>query len=386
MFYNQIMDELERLHLLSDHMALEFDQDCGKQRTLSAYEQQVFISDAVMPNGRTLPVLKTLLNSACERNCNYCPFRAGRDFQRVLFKPDEFAKLFMDLYHNGACQGLFLSSGILGGGMRTQDKLLDTAEILRFKLGFRGYIHLKIMPGSEKDQVLRGMQLADRVSINLEGPNPTRLARLAPLKKFDEELLKPLYWVEELRRSLPSYQGWGHRWPSTTTQFVVGAVEESDLELLSVTEQLNRQVYLQRAYYSAFHPISDTPLAEHAPTPLVRQNRLYEASFLLRDYGFDLEEMPFEPTGNLPQDEDPKLAWANANLRQQPIDLNRADRLQLLRVPGIGSKGAEAILRARQQSKLSELGDLTRLGISAKRAAAFVLLNGKRPDFQPRLF
>jgi predicted DNA-binding helix-hairpin-helix protein len=386
MFYNQIMDEMQRLHLLSDHMALEFDQDCDKQRSLTACEQQVFISDAVMPNGRTLPVLKTLLNSACERNCNYCLFRAGRDFQRVLFKPDEFAKLFMDLYHNGACQGLFLSSGVLGGGMRTQDQLLDTAEILRFKLGFRGYIHLKIMPGAEKDQVLRGMQLADRVSINLEGPNPTRLARLAPLKKFDEELLKPLYWVEELRRSLPSYQGWGHRWPSTTTQFVVGAVEESDLELLSVTEQLNRQVHLQRAYYSAFHPISDTPLAEHAPTPLVRQNRLYEASFLLRDYGFDLEEMPFESTGNLPQDEDPKLAWANANLRQQPIDLNCADRLQLLRVPGVGPKGAEAILRARRINKLARLDDLTRLGISAKRAAAFVLLNGKRPDFQPHLF
>src|SRR5262249_49203893 len=157
-------------------------------------------------------------------------------------------------------EGTFLSSGIAGGGIRTQDRLLDTADILRRKLRFRGYIHLKIMPGAEKAQVERAMQLADRVSVNLEAPNTRSLARLAPHKQFLEELLQPLKWVEEIRKNQPAEKGWGGRWPSTTTQFVVGGADESDLEILTTTAWLNQNVRLKRAYFSAFRPISDTPL------------------------------------------------------------------------------------------------------------------------------
>jgi predicted DNA-binding helix-hairpin-helix protein len=383
------MDALERLKMLSAQMHLEPAEDVGMTGgdacpKLSPIKQDaICISHATMPNGKQIKLLKTLLTSVCERNCFYCPFRAGRDFRRATFKPEEFARTFMMLHQRGITEGMFLSSGVINGGMYTEDQLIATAEILRHKLGFRGYIHLKIMPGAERAQVERAMQLADRVSINLEAPNTARLEKLAPLKEFTEELLQPLRWVEEIRRTQPAYKGWNGHWPSSVTQFVVGAVGDSDLELLHTTEYLYRQLRLKRAYYSAFNPIQDTPLENQPPTDPMRQHRLYQASFLLRDYDFSLEEMPFDgTTQNLPLDTDPKLAWARTNLADRPIEINRADRRELLRVPGIGPKIADTILTARRQGKLHDLSSLSKMGASAKRAAPFILLDGKRPAFQ----
>jgi predicted DNA-binding helix-hairpin-helix protein len=242
------------------------------------------------------------------------------------------------------------------------------------------------MPGAEHAQVERAMQLADRVSINLEAPNDARLAKLAPHKQFTGELLQPLKWMEEIRRTQPAYKGWNGRWPSSVTQFVAGGSGESDLELLTTTAYLYRQLRLRRAYYSAFNPISDTPLENQAPTPPIREHRLYQASFLLRDYGFDLEELPFEPDGKLPVQTDPKLAWAQRNIAESPVEINRADRQVLMRVPGIGAKGAEAILQARRQNKIRDISALRKLGILAERASPFLLFDGRRPSFQPSLF
>jgi predicted DNA-binding helix-hairpin-helix protein len=349
-------------------------------------QDQAFVHPAQLPNGKNILLLKTLLSSACERDCFYCPFRAGRDFRRATFKPEEFANLFIKLNQSGAAEGIFLSSGLAGGGTRTQDKILDTADILRHKLGFRGYIHLKIMPGAEKAQVYRAMQLADRVSVNLEAPNTDRLSRLAPHKQFLDELLQPLKWVEEIRKTVPAYKGWNGRWPSSVTQFVAGGADESDLELLTTTQWLHQNVRLGRAYFSAFSPIRDTPLENKAAVNPLREHRLYQASFLLRDYGFDLEELPFVDDGNLPLASDPKLAWAQKNLSERPVEINRAEKRELMRVPGIGPKGAEAILRARREGHLRELSNLRKLGISIQRAAPFVLVNGHRNPGQLPLF
>jgi predicted DNA-binding helix-hairpin-helix protein len=279
-----------------------------------------------------------------------------------------------------------LSSGIVGGGVRTQDKLIDTAEILRRNLRYQGYLHLKLMPGAERAQVERVMQLADRVSINLEAPNMKRLELLAPRKEFLEELLQPLRWVNEIRRDKPSHLGWNGRWPSSVTQFVVGGVGESDLELMTATEFLYQELSLRRTYFSAFRPISDTPMEHLPPESPQRENRLYQASFLLRDYGFKMEELPFEPSGNLPLQTDPKLAWAQTHLSHQPVEINRAGPQELLRIPGIGPKGAGIILSSRKSNLLTDLSDLKKLGISPNRVAPFILLNGKRPAYQPVLF
>jgi predicted DNA-binding helix-hairpin-helix protein len=378
------MDDLQRLGLLTEQMHLEPAEDtgCPKLDDRSISPDKFVLSQAVLPNGKRIKLLKSLLTSACERNCYYCPFRAGRDFRRATFKPEDFARLFMKLDRAGVAQGVFLSSGVVAGGVYTQDKLLATAEILRYKLGYQGYIHLKIMPGAEQSQVERAMQLADRVSINLEAPNTNRLGMLAPGKMFIEELLQPLRWVEDIRRSMPSQLGWKGRWPSSTTQFVVGGAGESDLELITTSQHLYRHLHLGRVYYSRFNPIPDTPLEDLPAASPKREHRLYQASFLLRDYGFETEELPFASDGNLPLDVDPKLGWAKENLSHHPLEINRAGRRELLRVPGIGPKSANRIISARRQQTLRDLSSLHKLGIDTSRVAPFILLDGLRPIYQ----
>jgi predicted DNA-binding helix-hairpin-helix protein len=380
------MDSLTKLKHLSSQMFLEPAEDAGCPKVSPDNPFSGMVSNAVLPGGKRIPLLKTLLTSACERNCYYCPFRAGRDFHRATFKPDEMARTFINLHRSGIVQGMFLSSGIFAGGANTQNKLLDTAQILRHKYDYRGYLHLKIMPGAERGQVEQAMLLADRVSVNLEAPNTQRLLKLAPRKEFTEELLQPLRWVHEIRTTTSPAKAWNHRWPSSVTQFVVGGAGESDLELLSTTEHLYRQFGLRRTYFSAFNPVPDTPLENLPPTSPQREHRLYQSSFLLRDYGFSLEEIPFDPSGNLPAALDPKSAWAQLNLKENPVEVNRASRQELLRIPGFGQKGVNAILDARRHAPLKDLADLRKIGVLTNRAAPFILLNGKRPAHQPALF
>jgi predicted DNA-binding helix-hairpin-helix protein len=344
------------------------------------------ITEVSTPRGKK-PVLKAMVTTACEKNCHYCPFRAGRGaMRRVTFKPDEMARAFDQIRRAGLVDGIFLSSGIVRGGAATQDTVIDTIEIIRRRYEYRGYVHLKIMPGAEYDQIRRAMELADRVSVNLEGPTPARLRALAPKKDFEGELLERLRWAHEIRQRARDGRP-GSRQASLVTQFVVGAVGDTDLELLSVSERLYRQMGLWRAYYSAFNPIEGTPFETLDPTPPLRQHRLYQASFLLRDYGWDVEDMPFEQGGNLRLGVDPKRAWADDHLREQPVEVMHADRLELMRVPGIGPKGARAIIRARRKGRLSDLSHLRAVGVRApEQAAPYILLDGLRPPQQLPLF
>ena len=357
-----------------------------RERPSRAEKARDYLKDCishVTAGNRKMPVLKSMVTTACERDCFYCPFRAGRSsMRRVKITPDDMARGFMDLYRGGAVEGLFLSSGVINGGITSQDPILDVGAILREKYNFQGYIHLKIMPGAERDQVQRAMTLANRVSINLEAPNADRLERIAPGKLFSDELLTRLRWIEELRQSSD-----GRLRASSTTEFVVGPAGESDVELLSATEYLHTQLKLARVYFSAFHPVVETPLDHVAPTTEARRIRLYQASFLLRDYGFTVEDLPFAGAGNLPLGVDPKRAWAEDHLAQAPVELNTAPRRDLLRVPGIGMLGAARILTARQQNTLRTLADLRAAGVAnVDRVAQYVLLDGHRPLNQPRLF
>jgi len=380
-----IMDALAKLQLLGPAADFEPAEDInmvGQPTPLAQVPDALIgcVHHAAVPNGKRIALLKTLVTSACDHDCAYCPFRAGRDFRRATFTPDELARLFLQIYRNGIAQGIFLSSSLAGGGPRTQDSILATAEILRQKYKFQGYLHLKIMPGAEKDQIAAGMKWADRVSLNLEAPNASRLARLSQRKQFSDELLQRLRWIHELRAAMPG------RRPSATTQFVVGAADESDLELLNTTTYLYRELGLARAYFSRFSPVDDTPLENKPATSMLREQRLYQASFLLRDYGFDVEEMPFDATGNLSLDQDPKLVWAHRYLEQAPVELNIAEREMLLRIPGVGPKGADRILRARRQGKLRDLSQLRKLGIATQRVSPFILLDGQRPARQLSLW
>ena len=340
------------------------------------------ITNVSTPRG-SLPIVKAMLTTACERNCYYCPFRAGRSkMKRLTFSPDELAQGFDTLQRAGRVEGMFLSSGIIKGSVTTQDKIIDTAEIVRNRYHYPGYLHLKVMPGIEYDQLYRLMQLADRVSVNLEGPTQERLSALAPKKDFTHELLRMLQLAEQIRRTHP-YE----KLAGTVTQFVVGAVGDTDHELLSLSSSLYRQYGLTRAYYSGFSPVIQTPFENLPATDPLREHRLYQASFLLRDYGWKVEDLPFTRDGNMQLELDPKRAWAERHLREAPIEIMKASRNQLLRVPGIGPVGADAIVRARRLGRLTELSHLRQLNIRApEQAAPYILLDGHNPVIQMSLY
>lgn len=374
------MDTRQKIEVLG--RGAQYDlcgEACGTEAHRVRDDLGRWIYPAVLPDGQRVNLLKILLTNACENNCYYCANRAGRNFQRLSFTPDELAYAFDQMYRKGLVHGLFLSSGVCNAS-RTMDRMIATVELIRRRYAFPGYIHLKILPGANFSHVEQAVQLANRVSVNLEAPNRERLARIAPHKDFDSQLLQPLYWakclIEEGKRASVTQ----------TTQFVVGAAGESDRELLATTAQLYRELGLARVYFSAFQPIEDTPLESHPPTPLLREHRLYQSDFLLRKYGFTVEDLVFDDSGNLPGEADPKLMWARTHPECFPVEVNRASREELLRVPGIGPTLASRILKLRRKSKLRELSDLQRIGVVVKRAAPFVLLDGKQPPCQLSLW
>ncbi len=373
------MDLQQKVGNLSQAASL----DCEGPPQLSREERKAeFIAHSRVlvthPQRGKIPVMRIMQTSACEHNCHYCPFQAGRNYQRVMLKPEELAAAFDQMQRKKLVEGLFLSSGIIGGGVKAMDPMLATVDILRRKYEYRGYIHLKIMPGAEDAQIERAARLADRLSINLEGANEHRLPRLAPKKDFLKELLPGLHWVQQHRRA---FEPWV-KLPSLTTQFVVGPAGEADRELLSTVDQLYRQANLARAYYQAFNPVPGTTFETMSKTDLRREQRLYQADWLLRFYGFELDEIPFDAQGNLPLTTDPKLVWAKTFLTQQPVEINRASRSELLRVPGIGPKTADVLIAARRSGCLADVHQLKRLGVQTARAAPFILLNGRRPGYQ----
>jgi predicted DNA-binding helix-hairpin-helix protein len=386
MLVQTLPDTMTKLAQIGDLTRFEpaGDQPQSEQRRAPFQSRSLAecITNVSTPGGK-MPLLKTMVTTACERDCHYCPFRAGRSkMKRLTFSPDELASGLDKMQRAGQVQGMFLSSGIIKGSVTTQDKIIDTAEIVRNRYHYQGYLHLKVMPGIQYEQLYRLMQLADRVSVNLEGPTQERLDALAPKKDFQRELLSMLQLAEQIRRTHP-YE----KLAGTVTQFVVGAVGDTDQELLSLSNRLYRHYGLTRAYYSGFSPVIQTPFENLPATDPLREHRLYQASFLLRDYGWSVEDLPFLSDGNMLLDTDPKRAWAERYLREAPIEIMKASRNQLLRVPGIGPVGADAILKARRQGKLTEISHLRQLNIRApEQAAPYILLDGYRPTIQMQLF
>jgi len=335
--------------------------------------------------GRETRLLRILMTNACSYNCHYCPMRRDRDVPRTLLKPEELVRIFLGAVVRGWVDGLFVTTGIPSNPVKVMDGLITVLELLRERHRFAGYIHVKLVPGAEAAQIERLTALATRVSLNLEAPCGQSLTRIAPEKSLpvaleNLERVRSLVLRERTARAHgrptdPLHPGGV---AGMTMQFVVGATPDTDRTLIETVARLQAGGGIHHAHFSAFRPITDTPMESVAAAPALREHLLYQADYLLNDYGFAAEEVVFEPTGNLPLSVDPKTAWALAHPERFPVEVTRADYEALLRVPGIGPVAARRVVAERAGATLRGLKDLRALGVVTTRAGGFLTLRGRR--------
>jgi predicted DNA-binding helix-hairpin-helix protein len=375
------MDRRQRLAILAEAATLDRDARVVAPVRVG---NQVGITGVRLPGGGHTTIMRIMQTNACSLSCGYCPTFCGGKVKRATLSPDEAATTFMEAQRKGLAQGLFLTSGVPGRPTRATDRMLATLEILRRREGFRGYVHIKLLPGAERAQVEEAARLAHRISVNLEAPSDTHVRALAKEKDLSGDLLPNLELAGRLLRERGVTAG-------TTTQFVVGAAGERDREILGLVARLERRQLLHHAQFSAFQPVVGTPMEGREPTPAVRELRLYQADHLMRQYGFAFEELPFGADGDLPLDDDPKTAWALANPERFPVEIQTAPYEMVLRVPGIGPATARRLVSERQGALIRGARDLDRAGVDVLRAGYFLTLRGHRltthlPPRQMRLF
>ncbi len=384
--------ELERkLAILAD--AAKYDASCASSGTMKRNARVSGgigsttgsgICHSYTPDGRCVSLLKILLTNFCIYDCLYCINRASSNVQRARFTPEEVVKLTLDFYRRNYIEGLFLSSGIIRNPDYTMEQVIEVARTLRVEHKFRGYIHLKTIPEASPALIEEAGRWADRISINIELPTPAALQALAPEKNFanTERAMNGIKGrIEEAKaerkqsRKAPAFAPAGQ-----STQMIVGATDAPDAVILRQASSLYAKQKLRRVYYSAFSPIPDSSskLPLQAP-PLVREHRLYQADWLVRFYGFAAHELTTEAAPNLDLTIDPKLAWALRYRQLFPVDLNKAPRHLLLRVPGLGTKSVERILKIRRWHKL-RLEDLVRLHLPLKKLLPFVSAADPNPE------
>lgn len=335
--------------------------------------------------GPKATLLRILMTNACSFNCHYCPMRRDREMPRTLLKPEELVRIFLGALQRGWCTGLFITTGIPGRPVKVMDDLIQVLALLRERHAFRGYIHVKIVPGAEQAQVERITALASRVSINLETPCGDTLTRIAPEKQLATSLVTLEYTRrrvvdarEEERDGKPRDPLHPGGTAGMTTQFVVGATPDTDRAIMTKVSELYAGGGMHHAHFSAFRPIRDTPMEHVRGVPALREHRLYEVDHLLRRYGFTADEIVYESTGNLPLVHDPKVAWALAHPERFPLEVRTASYAELVRVPGVGPTTARRIVAARYTNAFRGLDDLRKIGVVTKRAAGFLAVRGRR--------
>ena len=336
---------------------------------------------ASLPNGKFISLMRVMFTDFCKMDCAYCPNSHWVPRKRYAFKVDELAQVFMEAQQRGMVSGLFLSSGIAGDGSKTTERLVKVVDAIRNRHGFNGYIHLKVMPGADFDQVEAAHNLGTRLSVNMETPTTEHMAKLSKMKDFENDILAPMRWIDELNASKTG------RAVGQATQLVVGAADETDREVFSRMDQLYTEWHLKRIYYAPFRPVRHTPLEEHPPTSMTRSHRLYQFDWLKRVYGFvnDELDLAFSKDGYLPLEQDPKTSIAAENLDAFPVDINKASRDQLLRIPGVGPKSTDRILDIRRQHSIDTWRDLQAMGVVRKRAWPFIVFSGYRPPTAKQL-
>jgi predicted DNA-binding helix-hairpin-helix protein len=335
--------------------------------------------------GAKKTLLRILMTNACSFNCHYCPMRRDRDMPRTLLKPEELVRIFLSAHRRGWCEGLFITTGIPGRPVKVMDDLIRVLELLRERHFFRGYIHVKIIPGADAAQVERITALATRVSLNLEAPCGESLASIAPDKSFGTTLatlesarLHVLRGRGEEAAGRPRDDLHPGGTAGMTMQLVVGATADTDRTIVGKVSELYAAGGIHHAQFSAFRPIRDTPMEDRRATPVLREQRLYQVDHLLRNYGFTQDEVVYGSDGNLPLSLDPKIAWALTHPERFPVEIRTASRAQLVRVPGIGLGTAKRIIAERSTTVIRGLADLRRIGVVTARAAGFLTIGGRR--------
>ena len=384
------MELLDKLNILAD--AAKYDAACtssgldrsGRPGTVGS-TMMAGCCHSFSADGRCISLLKVLLTNYCVYDCQYCVNRRSNDLPRAAFTPRELCELTMGFYRRNYIEGLFLSSAVIQNPDYTTERMIETLRLLREEYRFVGYIHAKAIPGADPLLTHRLGLLADRLSVNIELPSAQSLSRLAP-DKGRQAIFTPMKQIRDgitaskqelkLYRHAPRFAPAGQ-----STQMIVGATPESDRHILSLTQSLYDKYHLKRVFYSAYMPVSTSPLLpapQDFQPPLLREHRLYQADWLLRYYHFRAEEILDENQPDLDPRMDPKCCWALRHLDFFPVEVNRADYEALLRVPGIGVRSARRILTARRAGPLTFEG-LKRLGVVLKRAQYFLTCSGRAP-------
>lgn len=380
------MDLFEKLHILAD--GAKYDVSCassGSHRNNSGTgvgnTTYSGICLSFASDGRCISLLKILMTNICVFDCRYCINRRSNDIPRAIFRPQEIAELTINFYRKNYIEGLFLSSGVLRNADFTMELFLKTLKLLRLHYQFRGYVHVKIIPGASPELVQHAGYLADRLSVNIELPSQRSLQRLAP-DKSKRQIVQPMGLVKQHILAAKEERKTFKHAPvfvpaGQSTQMIIAASPESDAEILHLSESLYQTMRLKRVYYSAYVSVNADPLLpSFGRPPLLREHRLYQADWLLRFYGFTAEELFEDQQANLPTDFDPKVAWALRHLECFPVEVNTVDYDMLLRVPGIGLQSAQKIIFQRRVATL-RYEDLKKIGVVLKRAQYFITVDGK---------
>jgi predicted DNA-binding helix-hairpin-helix protein len=377
-----VPDTRQKLEILSEDAQYDLACACGSSDNEHRRRgpQGRWIYPVTLPNGGTSVLFKTLVSNVCSNDCKYCPLRANQDVRRCTLNEEETVNTFLDYHKRGEVFGLFLSSGVLGTPDATMERLNRIAKILRYRRNFRGYIHLKVIPGASANAIEEAVKLSSAVSLNIETPGAKYLAKLSDKKRFIEDIVEPIKLISRLT-------GRGNKYERVkqTTQFIVGAADETDSEIVKYMWGLYDRLNLRRIYFSAYQKIGnddsntlfsrrpqgdasiDTPQShtEQSDEPasgidniFVREHRLYQVDFLLRRYGFSESDIVFDQQGNLPLDTDPKESWAKRNPQYFPVDINKASKDELLRVPGLGQITVDRILEHRKTAKIRTIEDV----------------------------
>lgn len=371
------MDTIEKLKILSEDSQYDLACACGtnKDNRRRRGMDGKWLYPVTLPQGGYSILLKTLLSNACSNDCKYCPLRSETNVRRCTLQPEEVANVFMEYVRKKKVFGLFLSSGVIGNPDHTMDRINAVARILRYKHNYKGYIHLKVIPGASDAAIEDSISLASAISLNIETPGKKRFEVLSSKKDYINDIIRPLKLMSKLT-------GHGMRYSRVkcTTQFIVGASDETDSEIIQYMFNLYDRLKFQRVYFSAYqkglgHP--DIPgekqILSNPNNIFMREHRLYQTDYLIRRYGFTWDDIILDENGNLRLDKDPKEIWADSHPEFYPVRINTADREALLRVPGLGLNTVGMILKIRRYERIRSLEDLGLKGKRLEKANRYVI-------------